>query len=245
MKTDEGTLLGGRVGFIQPVQGYRAAIDPILLAAACPVDHGMRVADLGSGAGAASLALAWRCPGAKVIAIEREASLLALQERNIRANGFTGRIEPVRADIRSVGTSDIGGAVDIVMINPPYLADGRYSVSEYNGRAAANSEGDTPLTDWVAAARRLAKPKALFAMIHRADRLADILAELGASAGDIHVFPLWPRAGQIAKRVIVTARFGSRAPFCLTAGLSLHTADGSFTDEADSILRDGKRLLIV
>lgn len=245
MKTDDGTLLGGRIGFTQPVQGYRAAIDPILLAAACPAEHGMRIADLGSGAGAASLALAWRCPGAKIVAIERESSLLSLQEKNIEANGFAGRIDLVRADIRSVGTGDIGGAVDIVMINPPYLADGRYSASDHAGRAVANSEGDTPLVDWVTAARRLAKPKGLFVMIHRADRLADILAELGASAGDIHVFPLWPRSGQTAKRVIVTARFGNRAPFCLTSGLCLHRADGSFTDEAESVLRDGVRLLIV
>ncbi len=245
MKTDQGTLLDGRVGFTQPVQGYRAAIDPILLAAACPAKHGMRIADLGSGAGAASLALAWRCPGAKIIAIEREASLLALQQKNIEANGFVGRIEAVRADIRSVGTTDIGGAVDIVMINPPYLADGRYSKSDHAGRAVANSEGDTPLADWVTAARRLAKPNALFVMIHRADRLADIVAELGPSAGGIHVFPLWPRSGEAAKRIIVAAQFGSRAPFNLMSGLCLHTAEGSFTEEINAVLRDGQRLLIV
>jgi len=245
LKTTDGTLLGGRVGFRQPAQGYRAAVDPILLAAACEVQHGAQIADLGSGAGAASLALAWRCPGVRITAVERENSLLGLLDHNISANGFVGRIGPVRADIREVGPSNVGGPVDLVMINPPYLAQGAFSPSQNEMRAVANSEGDTPLAEWIAAARRLAKSKTRLVMIHRADRLVDILAVLGPSFGDIHVHPLWPRIGEKAKRVIVSAVFGSKAPFCLTAGLTLHGPDGSFTSEANAILQDGGRLLIV
>lgn len=205
----------------------------------------MRVADLGSGAGAASLSLAWRSPGALVFAVEREPSLLALLNYNITTNGFVGRVTPVHADVRKVGQSDLGGSADLIMINPPYLAEGSFTPSKNAIRAVANNEGDTPLTEWIAAARRLSRNKTKLVLIHRADRLADILAEIGPSFGDIHVHPLWPCAGEAAKRVIITAVFGSKAPFSLDPGLILHRPDGAFTPETEAILRHGERLLIV
>ena len=53
----EDTLLGGRVKLRQPRHGYRAAIDPVLLAAAVPAGHGDTVLDIGCGAGAAGLCI--------------------------------------------------------------------------------------------------------------------------------------------------------------------------------------------
>ena len=58
----EDTLLGGRVRLRQPVAGYRAAIDPVFLAAAVPAVPGDRALDVGCGAGAAALCLAIRVP---------------------------------------------------------------------------------------------------------------------------------------------------------------------------------------
>ncbi len=48
-ETTEDELLGGRVTIIQPAGGYRAAIDPVMLAATVPAETGGRVLDVGSG----------------------------------------------------------------------------------------------------------------------------------------------------------------------------------------------------
>jgi tRNA1(Val) A37 N6-methylase TrmN6 len=58
------------------------------------------------------------------------------------------------------------------------------------------------------------------------------------------VFPLWPRQGAQAKRVILQARKGSRAAFSLLPGLILHRDDGSWTSEADAVLRRGSALAL-
>jgi tRNA1(Val) A37 N6-methylase TrmN6 len=63
-----------------------------------------------------------------------------------------------------------------------------------------------------------------------------------AKLGEIVVFPLWPRADEAAKRVLVRARVAARTPLVLAAGLVLHEADGKFTARADAILRDGAEL---
>jgi tRNA1(Val) A37 N6-methylase TrmN6 len=60
----------------------------------------------------------------------------------------------------------------------------------------------------------------------------------------IAIFPLWPRADEAAKRVIVQIRNGSNAPLALLPGLVLHEADGRYTAAADAILRDGASLAL-
>ena len=76
----------------------------------------------------------------------------------------------------------------------------------------------------------------------RADRLGQALAELPERG--LAVFPLWPKAGEPAKRVIVQARKGSHAPFTLLPGLVLHQANGAWTPEADDGLRRGNPLAL-
>ena len=63
-------FLCGRLRLLQPVKGYRAATDPVLLAAACPAEPGQSVLDLGCGAGAATLCLGLRVPGLALSGLE-------------------------------------------------------------------------------------------------------------------------------------------------------------------------------
>jgi tRNA1(Val) A37 N6-methylase TrmN6 len=80
-------------------------------------------------------------------------------------------------------------------------------------------------------------------VIHRADRLDEVLAGLAGRAGAVVVIPLWPKAGEAAKRVVVQARRGARTPLRLAPGVVLHQADGSATPAAQALLRDGQALV--
>ena len=85
----------------------------------------------------------------------------------------------------------------------------------------------------------------MLTLIHRADRLADLLAALRGQIGDLVVFPLWPAtASAPAKRVLVQGRKGSRGPLTLAQGLALHAEDGDFSAAADAILRRGEALVL-
>jgi len=90
---------------------------------------------------------------------------------------------------------------------------------------------------------RLTRPKGAIAIIHRADRLDEIVSLLFGKAGEIEIIPLWPRAGQPAKRAIVRARKGVKGGTRMHPGLILHGSDGErYTDAAAAILRDGAPL---
>jgi tRNA1(Val) A37 N6-methylase TrmN6 len=79
-------------------------------------------------------------------------------------------------------------------------------------------------------------------LIHRADRLDEAISLLHKEFGALVLFPLWPRAGAAAKRILVSARLGAASPARLAPGLALHGAGGAFTAAAEAVLRDGEGL---
>jgi tRNA1(Val) A37 N6-methylase TrmN6 len=63
-----------------------------------------------------------------------------------------------------------------------------------------------------------------------------------AGCGSQRLLPLWPHAGEPAKRVLLLARKGGRGPGVVLPGLVLHNADGGYTPAADAVLRGGAGL---
>ncbi len=237
-ETTEDRLLDGRVILRQPRDGFRAAIDSVLLAAAVPAHVGQTVLEPGAGVGAAALCLAARIEGCDITGVELQPALARLAGENIRRNGREGSVAVMAGDIARPHSRLAAGGYDHVMMNPPYLAAGRTVVSPEPSRATSHVEGQAGLADWLDFALRMLRAKGTLTMIHRADRLDDVLAALAGRAGEIVVFPLWPgRGGKPARRVVIGARKDVGTPLRLAPGLVLHETDGSYTPEADAVLR--------
>ncbi|MEO0822177.1 MAG: methyltransferase [Pseudomonadota bacterium] len=235
----EDRLLGGRVRLLQPLSGYRAATDPVLLAAAVPARDGESVLELGIGAGAAALCLAARVPGLALAGLELQPPYASLARANAAANGVS--LALWEGDVAAPPAALRARRFDHVILNPPYHAHG--PASPKPGRDLAHREAAS-LGVWLAAAIARTRPRGRVTLIHRAERLPEILTALSGPAGDIAVLPLAARAGRPAKRVIVSARTQVATPFRLLAPLVLHegpahSGDGDdFTDAARAILRD-------
>lgn len=244
LETSDDTLLGGRVVLKQPLSGYRAAIDPVFLAAAVPAGPGDLVLDVGAGVGAAALCLVRREPGSSVRGIELQRDLVRLATENVIANGLNGRVDVMVGDLLRPPPRLSPGAFAHVMANPPYLPGGAATPPPDAGKARANVEGEAQLADWVRFALTMVRPKGSVTFIHRADRLEALLGAMTGKAGDITVFPLWPGNGKAASRVILRARKGVANPTRLLPGLVLHEPDGRYTAAADAVLRDGAALFL-
>jgi tRNA1(Val) A37 N6-methylase TrmN6 len=238
----EDRLLGGRVRFWQPRHGYRAAIDPVLLAAAVAPEPGAAVLDAGTGSGAAALCLAARVSGCRIVGLERDPELLAVAARNFAADRYPDRLQLVTGDLFAPPAAITAMQFDQVLTNPPFHMSGSATPPRtLTGRAAHLAERDLP--SWIAACLARLRPRGWLTLIHRADQLDVILTALAGRAGDAIVCPLWPDAtAGTAKRVIVAARKTGRGPLRLGRGLVLHEADGRFTAAAEAILRDGASL---
>ncbi|WP_264210992.1 tRNA1(Val) (adenine(37)-N6)-methyltransferase [Leisingera thetidis] len=238
-------FLGGRVQLWQPLQGYRAGVDPVLLAAAVPARAGEAVLELGCGAGQALLCLAARVPGLILAGVELQPSYADLARKNAAAN--RQGIEVFGADLATLPAALKQRQFHHVIANPPYYKAGAHSRARDAGRQVALGE-ETPLADWICTAARRLAPKGYLHMIQRADRLPDMLAACSGRLGSAEVLPLAPRGGRQAELVILRARKGGRAGFRLHAPLILHEGAGherdgeSYRPEIRAVLREGAAL---
>jgi len=229
-------FLDGRIIVAQPQDGFQSGSDAVFLAAAVPAREGEKTLELGSGSGAASLCLEARVPGVLITGVERDAELVALANQNALANKAKAHF--ISADIFAL-PPELKRDFDQVVVNPPFHGEGQASPDA--ARAAALMD-DGRLGDWLKLGLQRTVSGGYFTAILRADRLNEALAALPEKG--VGAFPLFPRAGEAPKRVIVQARKGSRAPFALLAGLVLHQPDGAWTPEADAILRRGTALAL-
>jgi tRNA1(Val) A37 N6-methylase TrmN6 len=230
------TFLDGKVRVTQPETGFRSGLDAVMLAAAVPALTEQSALELGAGAGTASLCLAARVPGLAVTGIEKDKSLVALARTNAAANASNCTF--VAADIFAL-PPEWKRDFDQVFVNPPFHGEGQVSSDER--RAAALMDAGR-MSDWLKLGLQRTVSGGFFTAILRADRLNEALAALPEKG--LCAFPLWPRQGEAPKRVIVQARKGSNAPFALLPGLILHQPDGSWTPEADAVLRRGTALAL-
>lgn len=236
MTLTRDAFLGGRVQAWQPAEGYRAAMDPVLLAAACPARQGQAVLELGCGVGVASLCLAARVPGLALTGLELQPAYADLARRNAAENAAP--LTVIEGDLAAMPAELRARAFDHVIANPPYYPAGGGTPARDAGRETALREA-TPLALWVAAGMRRLRPGGIFTLIQDAARLPEVLAATGPS---VTVLPIAPRDGRPARRVIVQARKGGRAAFRLLAPLVLHhgpTHGTGHSDRAEDILRHG------
>lgn len=251
IRTDPPTtvdeFLGGRIAVLQPQAGHRAGSDAVWLAAAVPAQPGERVLDAGAGVGVAGLCLLARVPQLKVTAVEIDAGLCALAVANAARNGLDASFSVVEADVTAPAKALIAKGLtregyDHVIANPPFHVAGTVRPAPDPGRAVAHVMGDGALEGWVRFLAAFAAPKGRLTLVHRPDSLTMLLKLLERRFGDIAVFPLFPRAGQPATRIIVQGTKGSRAGLSVLPGLVLHEADGRYTDAAEAVLRGGQAL---
>ncbi len=232
----EDRFLGGQLVLRQPVSGYRAAIDPICLAAAVTARPGENILDVGAGHGTAALCLARRVPGCTICGVELQPHLVRLANENARLNALADRVAIRCGDIMQVVPADLAGRFDHVMANPPYLDPKRDCLPVDGPERISRAEGCTTLEAWLEFMLQTARHGAHVTLVHRADRLDRILSLLKGRVGGIVIIPLWPKPGVAAKRVILRARKGARTPLSLTAGLTLHHPDGGFSPAAQAVL---------
>lgn len=232
MATQEIYVLNKRLKLLHSEKGFRTSIDSVLLAASCPAKTGEHVLDIGCGVGGAGLSVLTRVEGVNLTGVEIQEDHAELARKNAKTNGFEGQCSFLHSDICTYKSDQ---AFDHVICNPPYLEDGAHLRSPDAEKATAMGFNNADLKEWIDVAYRRLRPKGSMAMIHRADMMDVIIHAMGKRFGAVEVFPLWPKAGVQAKRVVIRAMKDRRSPTIMHAGLVLHQENGDYTYQAQEI----------
>jgi tRNA1Val (adenine37-N6)-methyltransferase len=226
------TLLRGRVGLYQPARGFRASLDPVLLAAFVAPPFG-RFLDIGCGTGPLSFLLLARDPASNGVGVEIQPRLAALAEKGRVKNGFEGRFEIRCGDVK--GTPGLQG-FDLIATNPPYRPVGTGVLSPDSERSIANHEVSLTLDGWLDVAAAALAPQGRLAVIFPAERLEELHAGLAARGLTARRTRLVvARAGEAPGRVLLEAGRGGTEQ--IEPPLVVHEA-GGFTPEVRRMVGD-------
>lgn len=233
--------LDGLIHIRQPAKGYRAGIDAILLAAAVHPKKNQKVLDAGTGVGTVMLAIAAFHPKAQLHGLELQPEMARLAAENIRLNQKETHVFLHEGSILSPPKELEPNTFDHVVTNPPYFNFG--ASAEDIKKTLSRHEQEADLTHWIESCLRMVKPRGYLTMIHRAERLDEILSALTPKSGGIKIYPLWPSENQPAKLILLQARKSVNSECQLLSGMVLHNKDKAYTTQADDIFRGKTRLI--
>ena len=233
----EDAIFNGQVRIVQPRDGYRFSLDALLLAAFTAVAPEIRVADLGAGAGAASLALAWRMKSGTVLAVEVQPRLAECARLNAASFAGPARIEVFEMNWSDLRPEHLGGSVEAVVCNPPYRKMGTGRLNPVEEEAAARHEIYGGAESAARAAARILIFRGRLNLVYPAARMAGlfkILAETGFEPKRLRM--VHSRPEQRAELVLVEARLGGREELLVEPPLYIYGAAGEYTGEVEAIL---------
>ena len=238
------TFHRGAFHLLQPaLKGHRSGVDAMILASSVPGDFSGHVADLGSGAGAAGLAVASRCKNSRVTLIERSDFMLGFARKTLAHPlnvAFADRVDILEADVSLTGKARaaaglIDDSFDFAIMNPPFNeASDRSTPDPVKAEAHVMPEG--MFDQWLRTASGIVRPGGGVAIIARPGSIAQILAALEGRFGGLKIIPIQPRPEGAAIRMVITGIRGSRAGLSLMPSLILHGDEGNdFTARATAI----------
>lgn len=238
-------FLGGRVHLYQPAEGYRAGVDPVLLAASVPAIAGQSVLELGCGAGAALLCLGSRVEGLDLTGVELQPHYRDLAERNAAENGIRADIR--LGDIRQLPPDIRQRRFDHILMNPPYFDRTAGTRASDLGRDMALG-GETPIETWIDIASKRLTPKGYLTLIQRIERLPEVMVATEPRLGSVVICPIAARRDRPPALFLMQARKGGHGAFRLAPPLILHCGDthvkdgDDYSETATNVLRHGAGL---
>lgn len=229
-------LRPGGLRFVWRDDLFRPGTDTFLLSAFPRLKKGERAVDLGSGTGLLSLLLLQREPGLTVTGIEILPEAAALMARCAAENRIGDRMTPVCLDLRRAAERFSPGSFDLAVSNPPYFAAGSGAEPPGQARRAARSESACTLEELFHAAAYLLRYGGRFCLIHRPERIADLLCTARESGCEVKRLRFVKRRGEASPSLLLAeARRGGRPGVSIEPDLLLQNPDGSPTEELDRI----------
>ncbi len=231
-ETLEDLQLGG-LSILQKKDAFRFGLDAVLLSNFVNAKRHHKVLDLGTGTGIIPILLVGKTEAQDITGLEIQPEIAAMAQRSIDGNGLNNRVKIIRGDIKEA-VALLGAAVyDVVVSNPPYTRMGSGLVNPAESKAIARHELFCTLEDVLVSAAALLKPQGDFYMVHRPDRLTDIMEGMRKARIEPKLLRLiCPRAGEKPSLLLIRGLKNGNPGLAILPSLMIYDQKGQYTEEA-------------
>ncbi len=161
---------------IQNKDGFKFGIDSILLSDFSKnIKNNSTVLDIGTGTGIISILLSSKTNAKKIIGIEVQEEVADMARRSVKLNNLENKINIINDNINNVEKYLKKNSIDVVVTNPPYQKNNTGLKSENKKNLISRHEVECTLEDIISKSYNVLKDKGEFYMVHRPERLVDIL----------------------------------------------------------------------
>ncbi|MHB8063308.1 MAG: tRNA1(Val) (adenine(37)-N6)-methyltransferase [Ruminiclostridium sp.] len=233
-RIDDLQLQGLRL--IQNVESFCFGVDAVLLADFADVKKNHRVLDIGTGTGIIPILLSGKTHAKSIIGLEIQESMAEMAKRSVILNSLQNRVQIVHGDIKKYSEYFSKASFDVVVSNPPYTNKGCGLVNPHDSKAVSRHELLCSLEDVVSSAASLLVSGGQFAMVHRPERLVDIICCMRSN--DIepkYLKFVHPKPYKKPNMILIKGNRGGRPELKVQEPLYVYNSDGTYGDEINKI----------
>lgn len=229
---------------IQNTKGFCFGIDAVLLSDfAKNIKKDAKVLDLGTGTGIISILLCGKTNLEKIIGVEVQKEVANMAKRSSKLNNLENKFEIINENIINLENIYERNSFDVIVTNPPYKKENTGIVNEEEKKLIARHEVLAKLEDYIKISNKLLKDKGEFYMVHRPERLVDIIAYMRQYKIEPKEIRFVCSHEKEPPKLVLIKGVKNAKPFLkFKEDLYIYNDDGSYTDEIYEIYNKRKNV---
>ncbi len=226
---------------IQKKDGFCFGVDAVLLANFADIRKNDKVLDIGTGTGIIAVLTAAKTQASSVTGLEIQPEMSEMAERSVKLNGLESRLNIVCGDIKNALQLFGKARFDAIVTNPPYINKGGGLLNPSDTMAVSRHELLCTLEDVIGISSRLLVPGGRFAMVHRPERLADIIFLMRSNGVEPKYLRLvHPSPYKKPNMVLIRGMRGGKPQLKVLEPLYVYDETGSYSKEINEIYCRGE-----
>lgn len=225
---------------IQNTEGFCFGIDSVLLTEfAKDMKKNKTIVDLGTGTGIIGILLTKKVEASKVIGVELQKDVAQMAKRSVELNNLQNVMQIINEDVHSLSLEK--NSFDYIVTNPPYKKKGTGIINKEDKQLISRQETTVNLEEWIEVASNLLKDNGAIYMVHRPERLNEIIQDLRKyKLEPKRIRFVYPKKNKNANLVLIKAVKYANEFLKVEKPLIIYNEDGSYTDEILKIYEEGK-----
>ena len=222
---------------IQNINGFCFGIDSVLLSDfAKDIKPGTEVVDLGTGTAIIPLLLTAKTSVGRIVGVEIQKKVAEMASRSVKMNNLSDKIEIINEDIKNLFSVMPHNKYDVIVTNPPYMKNNTGLQNENIEKLISRHEIECTIEDIAAVTNTLLKDKGEIYMVHRPDRLIDIVMAFRKNKLEIKKMRfVFPKKNKGANLVLIKAVKNANPFLKIEEPLYVYEEDGDYTEEIKRI----------